>query len=68
MMSFRENLEASAALKGQFKIPERLSDAQILNRTGWAWWELRTTPDHIIEELLFIWHLEQIAEKAAARG
>jgi len=36
-----------------------------MDRMKWSWHELRSTPKHSIEKLLFLWHLQAIADDAA---
>lgn len=44
-------------------IPPELSDAYFLSRTGWTWLELQSTPAYVIDQIFFVWHLEDIASK-----
>jgi len=39
-----------------------------MDRTGWTVQELRAQPAHIIDELLLLWHLQNVAEEAASNG
>lgn len=39
-----------------------------MHKTGMTWFEVQQTPQYVIEQLLLIWDLESIAEKAANRG
>jgi len=68
MRSFKTDLEAKADHKAQLDIPPELMEAYIMQRLGWTFDKLRSTPYRIIEQILFIWHLENIAEKASTRG
>ena len=69
MTTFRANLEAYAqSKKGKLKIPPRLSEAYIMDKQNWNIDELRRTPNHVIEELLFLWHLQTIANEAANKA
>jgi hypothetical protein len=60
MKTFVANLEAQVQQKGTYKIPDELNEAYILYRTGWSFDQLRATPAHVIEELKFLWHLENM--------
>ena len=62
------NLETVASHKARVKIPPELEEAYLMQRLGWTYAQLRTTPHYLIEQIQFIWHLENIAEEAANRG
>lgn len=68
MRSFKTNLEAKADHNAQLNIPPELMEAYMMQRLGWTAPKLRATPYRLIEQIQFIWHLENIAEKAANRG
>lgn len=68
MTTFRANLEAKASHKAQVAIPPELMDAYIMQRTGWTFEQLRTTPHYLIEQIEFIWHLENVAKESGANS
>ena len=67
MATFKIDLEATADHKQSVKIPEELMEAYIMQRLGWSYQTLRATPSYLIEQITFIWHLQEIAEKSANR-
>ena len=68
MMSFRTNLEAVADSKAKVTIPSEMMEAYFITQFGWgAGFSYRTAPHYIIEQIQFIWHLQDIANKAAER-
>lgn len=69
MMSFKKTLEWKAKSKGELSIPPALSEAYFLSRLGqFTWHEYRTTPHYLIEQIEFIWHLQNLADKKANSG
>jgi hypothetical protein len=60
-------METKASHSGKVVIPDDFAEAYLVTRLGWTVAELRQTPQHIIDKILFIWHVEGIAEEAAAR-
>lgn len=66
-MSFRTDLETAAQNRKDIKIGPELLDAYIMDKQQWTYPELRATPKHIIEELLFLWHLDNVRQKAEDR-
>jgi hypothetical protein len=68
-MTFRANLETYAQVKkGKLKIPPELIPAYVMDKQKWDIFQYRATPSHVIEELLFLWHLQEIASEAANKA
>lgn len=65
MTSFRANLETIAQQRKRAEYPPELNDAYMMQRLGWTYQELRATPQHIVNEILLVWHLENVAHEAA---
>lgn len=59
------DLEAYAQNKKAVKIPDVLMDVYIMHEMKWTIQELRTQPQHVIERLQLLWHLQNIADEAA---
>ena len=65
MRSFKTNLEAIAQQRKRPEYPPELIDAYMMQRLGWTEAELRATPQYRIEQILLIWHIENVAHEAA---
>jgi hypothetical protein len=52
---------------GEYEIPDELLMAHIMNRSGRAWWEIQITPAREIQNLLFLWHLEDVVSRKQRR-
>lgn len=46
--------------KDKLTVPTELFEAYIIAKTGWDVFTLRATPQHVLEELLFYWHIENM--------
>lgn len=57
-------MEVKAVDKGQLFIPAQYADAYFLQKTGWTWDQLRTCPAWIVEQIRYIWHIENVAADA----
>jgi hypothetical protein len=55
-------LEAGVKASG-FKIPDALLPVHIMSRMGWDFTTYRATPKHVIDDLLLLWHLENLQAK-----
>jgi hypothetical protein len=64
-VSFKTNLEAAAQADGQYPIPPELEEAYFYKQ-GICVWPLgyRTMPDHLIEKIKLLWHLDNVAAKS----
>ncbi len=67
MTSFKIDLETVASHKKEAMIPSEMIDSLIMIRLNWSEDDLRMAPEWRIEQILFIWHLERIAEDARNR-
>lgn len=68
MKSFKTDCESTAIGKNGLKIPPRLMDAHIMDKLKMSYPELLATPSHIIEEILFLWHLQYLQDKQANKS
>lgn len=57
-------MEAGVKASG-FKIPDALLPVHIMSRMGWDFATYRATPKSVIEDLLLLWHLENLQAKKA---
>jgi hypothetical protein len=48
-------------------VPDELLTAHIVEKTGWTVQQIRTTPQHELDKLIFYWHLQSVADKANDR-
>ena len=60
-MTFRKVLEVQASHSGHFDIPDELLEAYF-TINGIAWWEYRTMPHRLREEILLLWHLKNMQQ------
>lgn len=68
MRTFKEKIEAIAQNKGsKMKLPPELSDAYVMDKTGWNIFIIRATPPPVLERLMFYWHIQDMAAKADER-
>ena len=67
MRSFKADLETQVQHSGSYKIPEEMDESYIITKTGWTIWEVRATPQHIINKLMMHWHLDNEQQKYIER-
>jgi hypothetical protein len=67
MRTFKIDLETVASSSGKLKVPPELMTAHLIKITGLAFHEIRATPQHIIDEILFYDHLQNAVQKAQDR-
>ena len=60
-------METVVSHKKTMMVPPEMLDTMIMIRMGWNEADLRMVPEWRIEQILFYWHLEQMAEDARAR-
>jgi hypothetical protein len=48
-------------------VPDELMTAHIIEKTHWTVQQIRATPQHELDKLIFYWHLQAVAEKANER-
>lgn len=68
MTTPKARLETFADHKAEIRIPDEMMEAYFCHKYGWTVQEYRAQPAHIIEQMRFIWQLENIAEQASRRG
>ena len=61
-------MEWKAKSKGKISIPDELAEANFLVRSEWAWHGYREAPHHIIEQMVFIWHLQDLMDEKVNGG
>lgn len=67
MKTFKIDLEATVSNKGKLKIPPELVEVYVMSKMKWTASEYRAQPEHVIDKLLFLWHLENVAQEAQNR-
>jgi hypothetical protein len=60
-------LKVKASHNGQVEIPDKIMDAYIMQKLGWTYQELQQTPAYIIEQIILIWQLQNIADDSNSR-
>lgn len=67
MRSFRAARETEAQTGKKIEIGDELLEAHIIAQTGWTVFELRATPQHVLDELLYYWKLQSMQDEYIAK-
>lgn len=49
------------------KLPKRLIRAYVMDKAEWDYFTYTATPHFIIDEMMFFWHIQDMAAKADER-